>query len=144
MQPFPWFELKPFGHVKEFLAKQVVKKSFEEEMVVPWVSTCSEKTLIKFHTGFPKQMSKLKCMSQNLGWKSLGQVSGSCSKVFSMTWLNKQTPKRVVGLDAIKKIITEKTITGLEWNKLEILIIKYNSLSELINLKISSFNISNY
>lgn len=103
MQPFPWFELKPFGHVKEFLAKQVVKKSFEEEMVVPWVSTCSEKTLIKFHTGFPKQMSKLKCMSQNLGWKSLGQVSGSCSKVFSMTWLNKQTPKRVVGLDAIKE-----------------------------------------
>lgn len=41
IQPFPWFELKPFGHVKEFLAKQVVKKSFEEEMVVPWVSTCS-------------------------------------------------------------------------------------------------------
>lgn len=22
IQPFPWFELKPFGHVKEFLAKQ--------------------------------------------------------------------------------------------------------------------------
>lgn len=71
-------------------------------MVKPCVS--SYKIVFKFHAGFPKQMSKLKYMSQSLGWKSLGQVSCSCSKVFSMTLLNNQTQKRDVGrLDVIEE-----------------------------------------